>query len=62
MFNRRGKELISFLGYLAATLAMATRFQYFWVLTFVGVPQTKLIHRFSPNFQDMLTLTGSTVD
>ena len=35
---------------------------YFWVLTFVGVPQPKLMHGFSPNFQDMLTKTGSTAE
>ena len=34
-------------------------FEYFWVLTFVGVPQPKPVHGFSPNFQDMLTETGS---
>ena len=34
----------------------------FWILKFVGVPQPKLMHRFSPNFQDMLTKRGSRAD
>ena len=29
---------------------------------FVGVPQPKPMHGFSPNFQDMLTETGSRAD
>ena len=37
-------------------------FEYFWVLTFVGVPQPKPMHGFSPNFQDMLTKTGSRAE
>ena len=31
-------------------------FSDFWVLYFVGVPQTKPLHRFSPNFQEMFYL------
>ena len=37
-------------------------FEYFWILAFVGAPQPKLMYGFSPNFQDMLTETGSTAD
>ena len=28
----------------------------------MGVPQTKLLHGFSPNFQGMITLSGSRAD
>ena len=28
----------------------------------VGVPQPKLVHRFSPNFQGMFTVRGSRAD
>ena len=33
--------------------------EYFWVLMFVGVPQPKPMHGFSPNFQGMFTPRGS---
>ena len=33
-------------------------FEYFRVLTFVGVLQLEPMHGFSPNFQDMLTGVG----
>ena len=36
--------------------------KYFLVLTFVGVPQPKPMHGFSPNFQVMLTETGSIAE
>ena len=32
------------------------------VLKFVGVPLLKLIHEFSPNFQDRFTPSGSRAD
>ena len=37
-------------------------FEYLWVLTFMGVPQAKPMHGFSPNFQNMLTETGSSTE
>ena len=52
-------ELINFGGYLAMTFATTKLciLEFLGVLTFVGVPQTKLMNGFSPNFQDMLTKT-----
>ena len=46
---------------MLTTVAMATLID-FWVLKFVGVPQPKPLHEFSPNFQDMFTPRGSRAD
>ena len=60
-FPQEDLELIRFWGYLVTTVAMATLLR-FWVLKFVGVPQPKPLHGFSPNFQDMFAPSGSRVD
>ena len=44
---------LGFGGYPVTTVAMAT-LKDFRVLKFVGFPQTKPLHRFSPNFQGSL--------
>ena len=37
-------------------------FSDFWVLNLVGLPQTKPMQQFPPNFQDMLIIKGSRAD
>ena len=55
-------ELIRFGGHLVTTVAMATHFKIFGFLALVGVPQTKPMHEFSSNFQDMFTEERSTAE
>ena len=49
MFTKRGSRADYVLGGIR-------------VLTFMGVPQPKSLHRFQPNFQDMFILRGSKAD
>ena len=54
MFTPRGSRAVQVLWGIRQLLPWQ-RFEYFRVLMFVGVPQPKPMHGFSPNFQDMLT-------
>ena len=49
------------MGYLITTVAMETLLD-FQCLMFVGVPQPKLLHRFSANFPDIFTPRKSRAD
>ena len=50
------KAIRFWVGYLVTNAVMAT-LKDFWVLEFVGVPQPKPIHKFSPNFGRFMTTT-----
>ena len=56
------ESVIVFWGLSSNNCCHGKTFKVFWVLTFVGIPQPKPMHGFSPNFQDMLTETGSTAE
>ena len=63
MFIPRGSRAdYVFGGYPVITVATATLFKIFQVLKFVGVPQTKPLHGFSPNFQDLFIPRRSRAD
>ena len=62
MFIQRLSTADCILGGIWQQLLPWQHFEYFWVLTFVGVPQSKPMYGFSPNFQDMLTKTGSRAE
>ena len=61
MFILRGSGADKFWGYPVTSVAMTTLLR-FSGLKFVGVPQTKPLHGFSPNFQGMFNPTGSSAD
>ena len=55
-------ELIRFLGVSGNNCCHGNILKFFWFSMFMGVPQPKPVHGFSPNFQDMLTETGTTYE
>ena len=62
MFTPRGSTADLVLVGTRVPLLPWQHFQDFQVLKFVGGQQTKPLHGFSPNFQDMFTPRGSTAD
>ena len=62
MFTLRGSRADKVLVGICLPLLPWQHFKDFRVLKFVGVPQPKPLHGFSPNFQDMFTPRGSTAD
>ena len=55
VFTPRGSRADYVLRGIQLSLLPWQHFSYFQVLNFVGVPQLKPMHGFSPNFQDMCT-------
>ena len=55
-------ELIYVSGGIWQQLLPWKHFEFFGGLTFVDVPQPKPMYGFSPNFQGMLTKTGSRAE
>ena len=47
--------MIRFWAVIIQQLSPWQHFEYFWVLTFVGLPQPKPMYGFSPSLQDMFT-------
>ena len=62
MFTPRGSAADLVLVGIWLSLLPGQHFEEFRVLKFVGVPQSKPLHGFSPNFQGMFTPRGSTAD
>ena len=62
MFTPRGYRADQVLGGMWQQLLPWQQFQDFWVLNYVGVPQPKPVHRFSPNSQDLFPLRGSRAE
>ena len=50
------------LNFKAGVIVVPCAIRALAVIKFVGVPQPKRIHRFSPNFQGMFTPRGSRAD
>ena len=48
-------ELIRFWAVFSNNCSLGNTFSDVWVLNLVGIPQTKPMQRFPPNFKDMLT-------
>ena len=62
MLTLRGSRADYVLVGIQIPLLPWQHFKDFWVLNFVGVPQPKPLHGFSPNFQDVFTARGSRAD
>ena len=61
-FNPTGSRADYVSGDIWQQLLPSQHFEYFWVLKFVGIPQPKPMHCYSPNFQEILTERGFTAD
>ena len=62
MFTPKGSTADLVLVGIRLPLLPWQHFNHFRVLKFVGVPQTKPLHRFSPNNQGMFTPRASRAD